>query len=134
MPRLLLALALSLPLGAPAFAQDPHAGHGAAAPAQAEAAAENPAFAEYGAAMETMMEAMHGAPSLGDADADFAAQMIPHHQAAVDMAETLLKYGTDPELRALAEEVISAQKAEIAQLEAWLAAREGKAADPHAHH
>ena len=38
----------------------------------------------------------------GDADRDFAQEMIPHHQLAVDMANDLLKSGKDPELKKLA--------------------------------
>ena len=38
------------------------------------------------------------------------------------MAEVMLEFGDDPQLRAMAEEIIAAQKAEIATLEAWLAA------------
>ena len=66
------------------------------------------------------MESMHGTPVMhGDADQDFVAMMLPHHQAAIDMAKTELKYGTDPELRTLAESIITTQQAEIERMSSW---------------
>ncbi len=58
--------------------------------------------------------------SAGSVDADFVRMMIPHHQAAVDMAEVELAKGKDPELRKLASDIIVAQKKEIAQMNGWL--------------
>jgi uncharacterized protein (DUF305 family) len=100
------------------FAQgnDPHAGH--TMPAPTAAAAASPSTAAYEAANNAMHKDMSIAFT-GDADKDFLAGMIPHHQGAIDMAQVVLKYGKDPEVKKLAQGIIAAQKKEIAMMKAW---------------
>jgi uncharacterized protein (DUF305 family) len=64
------------------------------------------------AAMKKMMTAMQIQPS-GNVDADFVAMMVPHHQAAIDMAQSELRYGHNAELRRLAQQIITDQGREI---------------------
>jgi hypothetical protein len=74
--------------------------------------AEQPFLAENDAAMNKMMADMTIKPS-GDIDRDFVVMMVPHHQGAVDMAKTELKYGHNEQLRRLAQEIIVTQNQEI---------------------
>ncbi len=69
---------------------------------------------------DSMGQGMMGQGVTGDADRDFVASMIPHHQDAIDMAKIVLERGKDEEVRKLAEAVIAAQGTEIAQMKAWL--------------
>ena len=55
-------------------------------------------------------------PPTGDIDRDFAAIMIPHHRATIDMAEAELKYGRNDELRRLAEKIVARQQQDISIL------------------
>jgi hypothetical protein len=65
--------------------------------------------------MTKMMAAM-AVKSSGDADADFVAMMIPHHQGAIDMAQAELRYGRNERLRRMAQEIIVTQQQEVAAM------------------
>jgi len=71
--------------------------------------------ADSDAAMSRMMVGMAIKPS-GDIDRDFAAMMIPHHQAAIEMALAELRYGNNEQLRRIAQEIIVDQQQEIAAM------------------
>jgi len=81
--------------------------------------------AEVQQAYEQSMQAMHEDMMAGikasDPDMAFAKGMLPHHQGAIAMAEVQLKYGKDEAMRKLAEDIIAAQKVEIATMESWIA-------------
>ncbi|MBW4519123.1 MAG: DUF305 domain-containing protein [Scytolyngbya sp. HA4215-MV1] len=63
------------------------------------------------------------AMALGPADANydlrFVDAMIPHHQGAVLMAKEVLQKSKRPELKKLAQAIITAQNQEIAQMTQW---------------
>lgn len=69
-------------------------------------------LAQNDTAMNRMMAGMATKPT-GDADHDFVAMMVPHHQGAIDMAQTELRYGHNPQLRTIAQEIIVDQMKEI---------------------
>jgi uncharacterized protein (DUF305 family) len=80
--------------------------------------------------MEQAMEKMHAGmasvkPS-GNNDADFVKLMIPHHQAALDMAKAELTYGKDPQMRRLAQEIVADQQSEIELMRLWLEHHESR--------
>lgn len=96
--------------------------HGHAHSTQAAPTGQAASTAEFQVAHERMMRNM-ALPYTGDADTDFRIQMIPHHQGAIDMARVAMRHAKDPWTRQLAEAVIVEQQREIAEMQAWLAAR-----------
>ena len=53
------------------------------------------------------------------ADQHFIVMMIPHHQGAIAMAELALSRARRPEIKALAQRIITSQSREITQMRQW---------------
>ena len=73
------------------------------------------------ASMMMGMDGMQKMTMSGDTDKDFAMMMKMHHQQALHMAEMELAHGKAPEMKAMARQIIAAQKKEITQFDKWLA-------------
>jgi uncharacterized protein (DUF305 family) len=76
--------------------------------------------------MQQMHAGMMSVVPSGNNDVDFVRLMLPHHQAAIDMAKTQLLYGKDPQMRRLAQEIITDQQSEIELMQLWLKQHEAK--------
>lgn len=70
--------------------------------------------------MKSMKTGMEGMKMSGDTDKDFAMMMKMHHQKALDMAQMEIDQGKSPEMKKMAQQIIVAQKKEIAQFDRWL--------------
>ena len=81
-------------------------------------------WSELVASMDKMHMAMAAIKRSGNADIDFVRLMLPHHQAAIDMAKTQLVYGKDAQMRRLAQEIITDQQLEIELMQRWLKQQE----------
>lgn len=79
------------------------------------ASAEDPFLALNRTAMNNMMAGMTVRPT-GDADRDFVAMMVPHHQGAIDMAQAELLHGRNQKLLRIAQEIVVEQLQEIAAM------------------
>lgn len=71
--------------------------------------------------MHQMMTKMEAMTMTMDPDQDFAAMMKMHHEGAISMANAELKDGKDATIKAMAQKIITAQQAEITQLDAFMA-------------
>jgi hypothetical protein len=93
-------------------------------PVQGSQAAVYDDWSELVASMDKMHMAMGAVKRSGDSDVDFVRLMLPHHQAAIDMAKTHLLHGKDPQMRRLAQEIITDQQLEMELMQRWLKQRE----------
>jgi uncharacterized protein (DUF305 family) len=80
-----------------------------------------PAAHEMSDTMAGMTSGLEG-KSGDEFDHAFIDEMIVHHEGAVAMAEQALKVSQRPEIRTLAEAIITAQTTEIGMMRGWLRA------------
>ncbi|RYE65770.1 MAG: DUF305 domain-containing protein [Oxalobacteraceae bacterium] len=128
----------------PSLAQDSHAGHdmstmGTSLPEICQVAGGmsddmsmsmdhemDQAHTDLMAGMEKTNQQMMDAMMVEDLDVAFVCGMIPHHQAAINMAKAELEHGDNDWAREMAQKIIDAQEAEIAEMLTWL---DGEAVD-----
>ena len=108
------AAADELPTACPQAA-DAMAGMGAMDGSKLDAAHQ-----ELTAGMDQMNTQMMAGSTAADIDVAFICAMIPHHQGAIEMAKAELAYGDDPWAKQLAQNIITAQTKEIAEMTEWL--------------
>lgn len=59
-------------------------------------------------------------PAATSAAVGFAQDMTRHHEQGVELAAIELEHGTDPEVRSMAFDILTAQSNEIGQMQSWL--------------
>ena len=67
-------------------------------------------------ASNMMMDKMTKMKMTGDFDLDFATMMIEHHQGAIDLSNVELSKGRDEKMKAMAQNIITAQTSEISMM------------------
>lgn len=94
----------------------------AATHAHEESSTNNGCYQRLADAMVRMHQAMAAVKpsSPSNTDADFVRMMLPHHQAAVEMAKVELECGGDRQMKRMAQEIVTDQQAEIELMELWL--------------
>lgn len=101
--------------------------------AMADKTADDSTWSELTSSMKKMEMAMMSMETSGNSDADFVRLMIPHHQAAIDMARTQLLQGKDPQMRRLAQQIITDQQSEIELMKLWLERHDYRSANASGH-
>lgn len=72
-----------------------------------------PYLAEYSRILNNMINSMMSAETTDSISYNFISQMIPHHRAAVEMSENVLKFTRNIELTDIADSIISEQTKSI---------------------
>ncbi len=75
---------------------------------------------EYDKVKDTMFKKMKNVIITDNADVNFLQEMIYHHEGAVGMANNILKYTKDPEIKKLAENIVSTQSKGVEEMKSLL--------------
>lgn len=67
----------------------------------------------YTAIFNRMKEGMNAAPNTGNVNLDFVLEMTPHHEGGIDMAKAILKYGTNDDVKKIAQNIVTSQEAQL---------------------
>ena len=118
----LIAALIVVMTGVPAYPLQSHS--------SSQPASGGPAWSELQHSMQAMHETMWSIESTGNDDEDFVRLMLPHHQAAIDMAKAELMHGQDPQMRRLAQEIITDQESEIELMQLWRRQHDGQRSKP----
>lgn len=104
-----IGIVVGLGIGAVAWMGGDHGGDGVAIAGAMSAGGDAAAgYSGHAAGMTTAM-----------GEQAFLDQMVPHHEAAIAMAQLALQKAQHPEIRALARDIASSQEAEIRRMKAW---------------
>ncbi len=72
---------------------------------------------KYNNILKTMINGMCGAELTDSISHNFIVQMIPHHRAAIEMSENILKYISNSDLTDIAQSIISEQTKSIENMQ-----------------
>lgn len=76
-----------------------------------------PYLAEYSRILNNMINNMTSAETTDSISHNFIVRMIPHHQAAIEMSENVLKFTTNAELTEIANNIIAEQTRSIENMQ-----------------
>ena len=80
----------------------------------------NEFMSEMMQSMKKMEQETKNIKVTGEAAHDFVLLMIPHHQSAIEMAQSILKHVKNNKIKPMAEKIITDQQKEIEQMQSWL--------------
>ncbi|WP_069999497.1 DUF305 domain-containing protein [Cellulosilyticum sp. I15G10I2] len=66
---------------------------------------------------DAMITSMESTKLTGDVDKDFLQQMIPHHDGAINISRSILKYTPNEEVKQMAQNTIKKQSDEIREMD-----------------